>query len=181
MKDEFYETSSAPQNLKVQKFFYVLYTIFFWGSIVISVVFLWFLMLDWGFLILLVFSAGFAVLCYFIRRKTLLYFDYTYISGEVRIVRVINGKFRRRFLVIYCKDIEQVGKVTSNSFERLYENKAYKRRIATPNGLGADNQLYYIAGKVDGERQLIVLECDEQFLAYIVSYRGKGILESDYE
>lgn len=96
-------------------------------------------------------------------------------------MRVINGKFRRRFLVIYCKDIEQVGKVTSNSFERLYENKAYKRRIATPNGLGADNQLYYIAGKVDGERQLIVLECDEQFLAYIVSYRGKGILESDYE
>ena len=185
MRDEFYENTAAPQNEKTQKVFYHIYNVLFIICCVAFVLCLLFcLSLSMQFIPMFLIIAAFAVVfgasCYFIRRKMLLYYDYTYIGGEIRIIKVINGKFRRKYMVFQCKDIYRIGKAGSESFEKLYYTPNIKRKIATPNGLGAAKQLYYIAVNTGGENSLVVLECEEKFLSYIVDYSGKSIIEPDY-
>lgn len=186
MRDELYENTAAPQNMKTQKIFYGVYNVLFIICCVIIGLGLlsYFYFVDVKntipYFILLLFFAIFGATCFFIKRKLLLFYDYTYISGEVRIIKVVNGKFRKKYMIFPCKDIYKVGKVGSDTFEKLYCTPNIKRKIATPNGLGAKNQLYYIAVKYEGENALVVLECQEKFLSYIVDYSGKSIIEPDY-
>lgn len=183
MREDFYESSVGPQNLKSQKALYTVYHVLFIISIIAFIVtfYLWFMLGDSGFIFLMVCFVLSSVLFYFIRRRLYLFFDYTYISGEIRIVKVLNAKARRLFLKIDCKSIYQVGKVGSDSFNKLYEANGIKKKIATPNGLNAENQLFYLAATVENENTLIVLECEEKLLSFIVAYRGRNIIEKDYK
>lgn len=186
MREDLYESTAAPQNLKMQKWLYGLYNVLFIICCVVAflIVFLIF-SVDMKAIPSLLFLLGLvaisAAIFYFIRRKLLLYFDYTYISGELRIIRVINGKTRRKFLIVQCKDIYRLGKVGSATFEKLRATPGIKLKKATPNGLDAQNQLYYLAAKCAGENVLIILECEEELLSYIVSYSGRSIIEEDYD
>ena len=165
MREDFYETSVAPEREKAQRTIYTIYTALFVFSIIVFAItfYFWFLLGDTGFI-----------------KKLCLYFDYTYISGELRLIRVINGKTRRKYLIIDCKGISTIGKFGSDTYNRLKSSNQYKIKIATPNGLNAARQLYYIACMVDGEQLLVILECEEKLLSYIVGYRGKSIIEKDY-
>ena len=183
MRDEFYESSVAPERLSTQKTLLIVYNLFFVFTIIAFVImlYLWLITFDTGFVLLFGSALLFGVGLYFLKRKLCTFFDYTYISGEIRIIKLINGKVRKKFLIYDAKDVVQVGKVSSTSFIELKASGQYKLKIATPNGLGADNQLYYMAIKKEGEQLLVVLECEEKFLAYVVSYRGKSIIEKDYK
>ena len=182
MREDFYETSVAPEREKAQRTIYTIYTALFAFSIIVFAVtfYFWFLLGDTGFVLLFALSAVFATILYLMRRKLCLYYDYTYISGELRLIKVINGKTRRKHLIIDCKGISTIGKFGSDTYNRLKSSNQYKIKIATPNGLNAERQLYYIACMVDGEQLLVILECEEKLLSYIVGYRGKSIIEKDY-
>lgn len=182
MREDFYETSVAPSNEHKQKRLLTFYNVLFVLAILFFVVtiYFWLLTFDTGFIFLFVPALIFGVLLWFLKRRICAYFDYTYISGEVRIVKVINGKSRRKFLVFDSKSVIQVGKVGSGSFDKLFDSGNCKVKIATPNGLNAEKQLYYVYLKVDNEDTLLILECDERFLSFIVSNRGKNIIEKDY-
>lgn len=185
MREELYESTVAPQNLKAQKAFYIFYNVLFTACCVAAFLLIYLIfVIDItavpALLIFLGFVVVFATVCYIIRRKLLLYFDYIYISGEVRIIKVINGKSRKKFLIVQCKDIYKLGMVGSKTFEKLRSTPGIKRKIATPNGMGAQNQLYYLAAKCGGENTLIILECKEELLSYIVNYSGRSIIEEDF-
>ena len=183
MREDFYEGSVAPSNLGFQKVLYAIYNLLFIASLIAFgfTFYLWFMLGDTGFIVLFGTCLLLAVSFYLIRRKLYLFFDYTYVSGELRIVKVINGKKRKLFLRFDCKSIHQIGKVGSESFEKLYNEKLHKLKIATPNGLKSENQLYYLAVNIDGEKMLIILECEEKLLSYVVANRGRGIIEKDYK
>ena len=182
MREELYENSASPRNEKTQRVAYVVYSTLFVVSVIGFVVFLFGFLIfgDSGMIWLTGTSAIFGVLLYLIRRRLLTYFDYTFISGELRIVRVINGKSRKKFLVIDCKDVFLMGKVGSESFEKLYATPGIKKKMATPNGFGAEKQLYYIGANVQGEKAMIIMECEEQMLSYIATYAGRNTIEKDY-
>lgn len=182
MREDFYEGSVGPQNLKLQKTLYTIYHVLFILSLIAFGItfYFWFMLGDMGFLVLFVAFLLMALGFYFIRRKLYLFFDYTYVSGELRIVKVINCKKRKLFLKFDLKSVNQVGKVGSQSFDKLYKEGQYKLKIATPNGLKTENQLYYIALTLDGEKLLVVLECEEKLLSYVIAYRGRSIIEKDY-
>ena len=182
MREEFYENSAGPQKEKLHKTLYTIYSVLFVVAVIAFCLFLYlFIMLgDSGFVFLTIFSLIFGISTYVVRRKILIYYDYTYISGEIRIVKVINGKFRKKFLFFDAKDVFIVGKVGSAEFEKLYESSDIKKKMATPNGFSAEKQLYYAGVKINGEKNLIIMECQEKFLSYIVSYTGKSIIEKDY-
>lgn len=185
MRDELYENTAAPQNLKTQKIFYHVYNVLFIiCCVVLGLCFFCIFYLPMQFIPMFLLIAAFVVIfggtCFFVKRKLLLYYDYTYIGGEVRIIKVVNGKFRKKYMIFPCKEIYKVGIVGSETFEKLYYTPNIKRKIATPNGLGAKNRLYYLAVKTGDENALVVLECQEKFLSYIVDYSGKSIIEPDY-
>lgn len=182
MREEFYENSAVPQNQKGQKILYTVYNIVFYLSIISLVFFLYmfFLFGDKGFLLLCIFPIALGVPVFFIKRKFCTCFDYTFISGEVRIVKVINGKARKKFLFFDSRDVYQLGKVGSESFEKVKVTPSIKTKMATPNGYNTQNQLYYVAITLAGEKMIVIMECEEKFLSYIVSYTGKQIIEKDY-
>lgn len=184
MREDFYECSVAPERENFQRTISIVYTVLLVISIIFFAVtfYLWLITFDTGFIVLYVPTAIFSTAFILLRRRLCLYFDYTYISGELRVIKVVRGKTRRKFIILDCKNIIQIGKVGSDSFEKIYEQKnQYKLKLATPNGLTANNQLFYVYADYNGEKILLILECEEKLLAYIVSNRGKNIIEKDYK
>ena len=183
MREDFYETSVAPSNEKQQKTLLTVNNVVFVLDIIFFVIvgYLWLLTFDSGFVFLLIFALIIGVMFFLIKRKLCAYYDYTYVSGEVRIVKVVNGKTRRKFLVFDCKLIKQLGKVGSDSFNKIYNSNGCKVKIATPNGLKTEKQLFYIYLTQEGQDILLILECEEKFLQYIVANRGRSIIEKDYK
>ena len=182
MRDEFYENSVGPQNDRQQKTLLNVYNVLFVIAICFFVISLYFLLLtfDSGFIILTILAVIFCVSLFFLKRKLYTFYDYTYISGEVRVVKVINGKSRRKFMVFDCKKVKRLGKVGSETFNSLHKSGKYKLKVATPNGLNSQNQLYYLLIQDEAEDVLLILECQEKFLVYVVSVNGKSIIEKDY-
>lgn len=183
MREEFYENSAGPQNERTQKLFYKFYQVMFVLAVVVLVISLYFYLLlgDLGFLIFVGFGLIFGTICFFIKRRLMNYYDYTFVSGEIRIVKVVSGKSRKLKLKFDSKDVYQVGKVFSDAYEKLVATPGIKLNVLTPNGLNAKKQLYYIGAKINGENQITVLECEEKFLSYIVMNRGNSIIEKDYK
>jgi len=183
MREEFYENSVSPKNEKLQKIIYTIYQVLFVTAVVAFCLFIYLLMFvgDSGFIFLSVVTAIFGTTLYFIKKKLLIYYDYTFISGELRIVKIVNGKHRKKFAVIDCKKVFQLGKVGSESFEKLYSVPGIKKKVATPNGFGAEKQLYYVGVEESGEKTVIIMECEEAMLSYIVAYSGKNVIEKDYD
>lgn len=184
MKEEFYESSCAPQNSKTQKVFYIIYNIFFIIACVAFVISLYLFLLfpkDFGFLVIAVFSVICGSTFFLVKRRLLCCYDYTFVSGEVRIVKVISGKRRKRFLIFDCKDVYRLGKVGSDTFEQLIKTPDIKKKMATPNGYSAVNQLYYIAVRQGAENNIVILECDEKFLAFVAEKAGRSVIEKDYK
>ena len=183
MREEFYETSVAPSNEGSQKVWLKIYSVLFVLTVISFCIlsYLWLLTFDTGFIILLAIALISGVIFFLLKRKLCAYYDYTYISGEVRIIKVINGKTRRKFLVFDCKAIKQLGKVGSESFNKIYDSKDYKLKVATPNGVKSEKQLYYVYLTHEGQNNLLILECEEKFLQYIVANRGKTVIEKDYK
>lgn len=181
MRDDFYENTAAPQNEKMQKVLYSIYNVVFAVFIIALCVFLYLLLMlgDSGFITLFVLSVVCAVGVFFVRRRLLTYYDYTFIGGEVRIVKVINGKTRRLFCVINCRDVFQIGREGSPSFENLCAAPNVKKRYATANGKNVEG-LYYVALSSNGEKSVIIMECDEKMLSYIAAYCGRSVIEKDY-
>lgn len=181
MREDFYENTAAPQNEKMQKVLYAIYNVVFAVLIVALCVFLyfWLMLGDSGFLTLTVLAVVCAIGVFFVRRRLLTYYDYTFIGGEVRIVKVINGKTRRLFCVINCRDVFQIGREGSESFESLSAAPNVKKRYATANGKNVEG-LYYVALSSNGEKSVIIMECDEKMLSYVAAYCGRGVIEKDY-
>ena len=183
MREEFYETSVGPEKAGLQKTIYnILKGLFILLVIVfIAALYFWLLTTDSGFVVIMMISSFFGSITLLIRRRLYLFYDYTYVSGEIRVIKVLNGKVRRRVVIFDAKTISQVGKTSSNSFKELSALKDVKKIIATPNGMKASGTLYYIYANVEGQQILLVLECDERLLTFIVSTRGKSIIEKDYK
>ena len=59
--------------------------------------------------------------------------DCIFVSGSTRIVKVVNYKRRKRMLVFEAKEVEQVGKIGSETFEKWYSSPGIKKLYATPN------------------------------------------------
>ncbi len=183
MREEFYECSVGPEKLRAQKIFYNFYRVLFALVLIafIGTLYFWLLTGDTGFVIIMGICVLFGTVSFLLKRRLYLFYDYTYVSGEVRVIKVINGIKRRRVVVFDAKEVKQVGKTSSESFKKLFNTKEIKKIIATPNGLGASAQLYYVYAVINGQETLIVLECEEKLLAFIVSTRGKDIIEKDYK
>lgn len=112
------------------------------------------------------------------KERYVLDFDYTFISGSLRIAKVFNGKKRKPVLAIDDKDIETVGKIGSEEYNKISANKSLKPVICTPN-LNDEGRLFYVYGAVNGEKKLIILQCSEKMIVLLVKYAGKRIMDKE--
>ena len=108
-------------------------------------------------------------------------YDYTFVSGELRIAKVFNINKRKFLYKIQSGEILQLGDVENDSYDRLTNDPATKRILLTPNGEPAEGKffMYILTGESSGKK-LYILECREELLVNMLRFVKRGTLESDY-
>lgn len=180
MNEILYEESVEPKNLKMQKTFYTVYSILMWISIAVSIVLVCFGGLIFTpFLVLLILFVISAIIFAFVRTRVYYCVDYTFVSGSTRIIKVVNYKRRKKVLVFDAKEVDTVGKVGSETFEKLFKTPNLKKVYATPNSSFDD--AYYVFLTQNGVKYMVIMECKETYLSHLVSFAGRNVVEKDYK
>ena len=183
--DVFYEESSIAKNEKAGKnkyrIFHVLSNVFLAIGI-FCIIFTFYVPLDalvlWLFICLWFFVCWFIL--YKLKNRFNVSYDYTFVSGELRIVKVFNVNKRRLAVKIQAEDIVQLGDATNASFENLRSDPNTKLVFCAANDQPTEDKFFmYILANTNG-RILYVLECREVLLMHILRFVKRTTLESDY-
>lgn len=178
MREVYYEESANPSNLKLQKILFIIYTILMWVSIGASI-FIVYVMLFVGFDLTIILSVGSAILFGIIKTKFYYCVDLIYVSGSTRIIKVQNYKKRKKLIIFEAREVIQVGKITSESFEKVKAIPNIKVIYATPNKDIEEG--FYVQVLQNGQQHLVILECKETYLQYLVAETGRQVIEKDYK
>lgn len=194
MQDIFYEESARIVNEKSEKFKYYLFLIFAALSIIASVI--WFLVVYFYFdltkgnltvniilivLPFLIFIIS-AIVCFRIKNNFYVEYDYTFISGSVRIDKVIKNVKRKPLYCFESKNVVKLGKFGSDEYFKLSANPDIEQDYLTSNNtVGEGKDLFYLCINLSGNKKLLILECTEQFCSYILKFAGRNILEENYQ
>lgn len=131
-------------------------------------------------LILAATQIGFGVLFGWFKKRFNVSYDYCFVSGELRISKVINVNKRKLVARFETEDMLQLGDVDSSSFERLKSDPTTKTVICTSNDEAGEGKFFlYILANYNGKK-LFVLECREELLVNIMKMAKRGVLDRDY-
>ncbi len=129
----------------------------------------------------LVSFGGTAVALFFLKRRVNISYDYTFVSGELRIVKVFNVNRRKLVTRLQSDSILQLGDTENASFDRLAADPMNKKVFCTPNGEPKQGKFFmYIHASEPIGKRLYILECREELLVNILHFVKRGTLESDY-
>ena len=122
--------------------------------------------------------------CWFVlfrwKNSTNVSYDYSFVSGELRISRVININKRKLLTRFESDSIIQIGDVDSTSYDRFKADPNVKKIICTSNDEAAEGKFFmYILVEQEG-RKLYVLECREELLLNIMRFAKRTTLDRDY-
>lgn len=126
------------------------------------------------------FGSG-ALMLFFLKRRINISYDYTFVSGELRIVKVFNVNRRKLVARIQPEDILQLGDIENESYTRLRANAMNKEVVCTPNVEPANGKFFMYVHAVEPiGKKLYVLECREEMLINILKFVKRSTLEHDY-
>lgn len=115
-----------------------------------------------------------------LRANANLSYDYCFVSGELRISKVVNINRRRLVAKFDVESILQIGDADSPSFDRFFADPASKNVVCTSNDVPAEGKFFmYILAEYDGKK-LFVLECREALLMNIMKFAKRSALDHDY-
>ena len=122
--------------------------------------------------------------CWFVlfrwKNATNVSFDYSFVSGELRISKVVNINKRKLLTRFEADSIIQIGDVDSTSYDRFRADPNVKKVICTSNDEASEGKFFmYILVEQEG-RKLYVLECREELLLNIMRFAKRTTLDRDY-
>lgn len=184
--DVFYEESSIAKDSVKQgrkyKILHISSTIFLVLGIVSLIFSLGFMPMNT--LIACFFFCSWFFVCWFVLSKIKtrynVSYDYAFVSGELRIARVININKRKLVARIQSEDIIQLGDTDNLSFENLRADPNTKTIICTSNNEAAEDKFFMYILVSDNGKKLYVLECRELLLMHMLKFVKRTTLESDY-
>ena len=124
---------------------------------------------------------GLAIMLFFFKRKININYDYVFVSGELRIVKVFNVNRRKLVTRLQQDSILQLGDVENESYTRLLSDPTNKQVVCTANSEPAKGKFFmYVHASEPIGKRLYVLECREELLINILHFVKRGTLEPDY-
>ncbi len=192
MKEVFYEESAKVQNQKSAKTKYYVVKAFSIASYVMMaiwlLIFFYFFNLQsnvLGYVIAIVPLVVFFFSGFFLGRfKNNFYldYDYTFVSGSIRVSKIIKNVKRKFIIEFDVRNIEKLGKYGSETYISYEHKPGVKKKIFTLNLIPEEGkEFYYLVVNVDEDKQLFVFECTETFMATILKFSNKLILEKDFK
>ncbi len=193
MMELFYEESAVVNNEKSASTKYNVFKIISIISYVLCA--LWFMLVfiafDWGsgntilnivFVLvpLLMFFVSGLIFSKF-KNKMYVDYDYTLVSGSIRVSKVIKN-IKRKFVVKFdASNIEKIGTYGSGTFEKYDKMPGTTKLTLTSNYTATDNKkFYYIVAVINGDRTLMIFECTELFIVNILKFSNKMVLEEEF-
>ncbi len=174
-----YECTIEPRNLKFERSFFIFFKtlkiILFIITILIAIYafyfsnFMWLVALFFLLLTLLVLN---------LQRRFYNFYDYYFCVDEIKFAKIVNNKNRRLIIKFKVKDIQKIGFVTSNDFNKFEFEKHYKKVYAKSKILDETN--VYFAINYNGENKLIIANYHNEFLSYILKKSSNSILDGEF-
>ncbi len=187
--DVFYEESAIATNSNKKQKKYKVLSVFsgiflilaiFWGVVAFgfitpTIIGDW---IFWGMILAWLLTAWYLLRMWKMRINVS--YDYAFVSGELRISKVININRRKLVARIDCEEMIQFGDVDNPSFERFRNDPNVKTVLCTANDIAPEGKFFmYILAEYNG-RKLFVLECRELLLMNMLKFAKRNKLESDY-
>ncbi len=107
-------------------------------------------------------------------------YDYAFVSGELRIAKVININKRKPVARIQAEDVIQIGDVDNTAYDGLRADPNTKTVFCTSNLEAAEGKFFMYVLANDNGKKLYVLECREELLMHMMRFLKRTTLESDY-
>ncbi len=184
--DVFYEESSVPSYAKKGERKYKIINAFSMIALVIGCFFGFFCFMFLGSSVawFFGFQTAFFLGVWFLLRKwkfgVNVSFDYTFVSGELRISKVINVNKRKLIAKLGPEDIIQLGDVDSPAFDRFRFEPGTKCVVCTSNDEAVQGKFFmYICAEYNGKK-IFVLECREELLLHMMRFVKRTVLDHDY-
>ena len=115
------------------------------------------------------------------KNKTYIEYDYTFISGSIRIAQVFKN-IKRKFLTKFdCKDIEKLGKYDSELYRKYSIMPNVNKMILTSNNTANHNKdFYYMVVNADAEKKLLIFECTQTFIVNVIKFTNKTAIDDEF-
>ena len=115
------------------------------------------------------------------KNKFYIDYDYTFVTGSIRVARVIKN-IKRKFMIKFeASSIEKIGKYGSNTYNKYENMPGVNKMIFTSNYTATEGKdFYYIVANVDGDKKLMIFECTELFIVNILKFSNKTVLEEEF-
>ena len=133
-----------------------------------------------GQFVFIVLVVLFALFANFVKSRINISYDYAFVSGELRISRVVNINKRKFLCDINPEEILQIGDVEGSDFERLSSDPQTKTVVCTPNETAGEGKFFLYVLAVENGKKLYVLECREELLLNMMQFLRRDILDRDY-
>ena len=70
---------------------------------------------------------------------------------------------------------------SSATFNMYLKMPGIKKKPLTLNVYPSNEDFFYMVVNTDKEKDLFILDCKEEFIATVLRYSNRGILEKDYK
>lgn len=182
MQEVSYEETAVASNYDKQRKTYKLFMVLsrvFYVLCGISIYFA--LMFGWGFAFFAVWFLASGLFSNYIQRKYYNAYDYIFVTGSVRIIKVRNTKVRKRVLLFDATDVAQIGQYESDNYVKASKMPGVKVVFAPENKYIDEKPKYYLSVTTDGNKYLLVLECSKKFLSYITMFSRRTVVDKELE
>ncbi len=195
MQEVFYEESARTIDEKSAKFKYSVFKFFSILSFVCLFFWLLIVILFWEFngdikailiniVIILIPVAIFifsGLMLNKIKNKFYVDYDYTFVTGSIRISKVIANVKRRFVMSFETNQIEKIGKYDSETFNKYYNMPNISKMILTSNVSPDTGKDFFYMVVNSTEKYLLIFECTETFMVHVLRFAGRQVLEGDYK
>ncbi len=115
------------------------------------------------------------------RHAFYLSYDYTFVSGELRISKVLHNRKRKLLYRLSDDKLIMIGRVDSETYKKLKASPDNKEDILTPNTEASDDrEFFYIQAATNAGKRILIFECRPQLISTILRYTRRNILESEF-
>ncbi len=116
--------------------------------------------------------------CSFIKNKFFTEYDYSLLTGSVRFSKIINRNKRKAIMSFSTADIERIGRIGSETYNKFAKMPDVSKRFFTPNNTAAEGKgFYYLFVNHRGSKLLLTIECSKVFISNVFSYCKRHVLE----
>lgn len=112
-----------------------------------------------------------------LRLKVFYEYDYTFLSGTVKVAKVFSRGGRKGIFSFDCDDIVLVGKVDDADCKKYEDMKDIKFYLGTPNLDVEGHDCYYVIVHNQGGRHMLYFEPSVRFLTDMRKSAGRNIFE----